>query len=249
MQILYEDNHIIALNKEAGLLTQGDRSGRVSLFDQVKEYLKIKYNKPGNAFLGIVQRLDKPVSGIVIFAKTSKAARRINLEFREHATVKIYIALTENNPGIPTGEWISLEEKILRKKGISEIVTEDHRFAKTASMRLYKMDVKNNIALLLISLKTGKKHQIRTQLSSRSMPILGDTLYGSSRATGGKTICLHSLYLCLSHPVTKDREVFHAPLPERFFRFMAIDNSLQQRIGEISRDECSVKEEAAGEYL
>jgi len=186
IKVLYEDNHIIAVEKPAGLLTQGDKSGETSLMDEVKKYLKEKYNKPGNVFLGLVHRLDKPVQGIVLFGKTSKGASRLSEQFRNHTIKKIYHAVVIGNMKQNKGE---LKEKINKisffaqgfsEKSDKELLEEIKKATKTRTAELSWEVVKSNdkYSLLKILPKTGRFHQIRVQMANMGHPILGDTKYG-----------------------------------------------------------------------
>lgn len=187
IKVLYEDNHIIAVLKPAGVLTQGDGSGDESLFDMVKDYLKKKYQKPGNVFLGLVHRLDKPVSGIVLFAKTSKGASRLSEQFRNHTIQKTYHAIVLGKPKQEKGE---LKEKINKisffaegftNKSDEELLAEIKKATKTRTAELSYELVKTNgeYSLIKILPKTGRFHQIRVQMAEMGNPILGDGKYGS----------------------------------------------------------------------
>ncbi|GHT21907.1 RNA pseudouridine synthase [Planctomycetales bacterium] len=209
VQFLYEDNHLIAVVKPCGIATMGLPDGQETLLTQTKEYIKKKYNKPGAVYLGVVSRLDVPVSGVVLFARTSKAAARLNEQFREHSVEKIYTALVEGKIHPPEGRCCDLLEndKRHRKAHIT-----DNPGGK-ASVLFYKTvrRVGNN-SLIEIHLETGRKHQIRIQLSSRGYPILGDIKYGSKKAFPCG-IALHAWKLRFDHPVTKERIELTAPVP------------------------------------
>jgi len=215
LKVLYEDNHLIAVEKPQGLLTQGDITQQKSLLDFTRDYIKKKYNKPGNVFLGLVHRLDKPVSGVIIFAKTSKAASRLHMQFLNRNVKKYYVTLVsaKNCPNTP--QWYTLENELLKKKGFSEISVKENSLSKTAKLRYYPVIFSNNHALLLIELMTGRKHQIRAQLSNTGLPISGDTKYGSSIKLPDNTICLHSFYISLSHPTQKNRIEIYSSVPDR----------------------------------
>ena len=188
VKVLYEDNHIIAVYKPAGVLTQGDRTGDVNLMDMVKDYLKEKYNKPGNVFLGLVHRLDKPVSGIVLFGKTSKGASRLSEQFRNHTIQKTYYAVVVGKPKENRGV---LKEKINKisffaegftNKTDEELLAEIKKATKTRTAELEYEVVKSNdkYSLLKIMPKTGRFHQIRIQMKELGCPILGDAKYPSA---------------------------------------------------------------------
>lgn len=180
LQILYEDNHLIAVFKPAGVLVQGDETGDACLMDEVKKYLKEKYQKPGNVFLGMLHRLDRPVSGIVLFAKTSKGAARLSEQFRDHSIKKIYTALTE---GVPRIKSDTLVHYLLKDKNKNTVEAFDEPTAGALRAELdYEVIKKiNGRALLQIILKTGRSHQIRAQLKTIGCPIVGDVKYGGPK--------------------------------------------------------------------
>ncbi len=220
IEVLFEDNHIISVEKPPGMLIQRDSSGEDSLLDIVKIYIKERYNKPGNVYLGLVHRLDKPVSGAVLFARTSKAARRLFKEFKEKSVIKSYIALVHNPQGSNTlqrssWKWTELNQKIVRRHDKSFTVTNNRTDAKTASMKYLILASSKEYSLLHVRLITGRKHQIRTQLSSIGMPIVGDKHYGSEEELDDRSICLHSIYLKFSHPTLKTPVEVFSDIPER----------------------------------
>lgn len=183
IRILYEDNHLIAVYKPAGILVQGDKTGDISLLDEVKEYLKQKYNKPGNVFLGLLHRLDRGVSGVILFAKTSKGAARLSEQFRNHTTKKIYHALVCGKPKKDKGtlvHWIKKDEN----KNKVEIFNKETAGALRAELdyEIIKSNGKNSI--IKIILKTGRPHQIRAQMSAIGCPIMGDVKYGAPNLDG-----------------------------------------------------------------
>ena len=190
IKVLYEDNHIIAVVKPAGVLTQGDRSGERSLMDDVKDYLKEKYNKPGNTFLGLVHRLDKPVMGIVLFGKTSKGASRLSEQFREHTIQKTYHAIVVGKPKESKGvikeqvNKISFFAEGFTNKSDEELLAAIKGATKTRTAELEYQVLKSNAkySLLKILPKTGRFHQIRIQMTNMGCPILGDTKYGTSHS-------------------------------------------------------------------
>ena len=212
MNILYEDNHVIALVKPPGLATMGLPSGQETLLTQTKAYLKKKYAKPGEVYLGVVSRLDVPVSGIVLFARTSKAAARLNNQFREHTVEKIYAALVEGTITPPEGECADIlcEDKRHRK-----VFRSQSGEGKEARLRYRKLRQVSQCSLIEIELETGRKHQIRIQLAARGFPIRGDTKYGAEMSFLGG-IALHAWKLTFSHPTTKERIELTAPLPKTF---------------------------------
>ena len=212
MHILYEDNHLIALVKPAGLATMGLAEGCETLFTKTKAYIKKKYAKPGNVYLGIVSRLDVPVTGVVLFARTSKAAARLNDQFREHTVEKVYAALVEGRIMPAKGECVDYicEDKKNHKAFVSQ--TGQGKEARLSYQILRPM---NRCSLIEIQLETGRKHQIRLQFSVRGFPICGDVKYGAKQSFSDG-IALHAWKLTFSHPVTKERIELVAPLPKAF---------------------------------
>ena len=212
MTVLYEDNHIIAINKSAGEIVQGDKTGDVSLCDTMKLYLKKKYAKPGNVFVGLPHRLDRPVSGIVVFAKTSKALERLNRMFSEGAVKKIYWALTKGRPTPAEAEltsWIVRNEKMNK----SFCYPKEVNGSKRAVLHYRLAAASQNYNLIEVELKTGRHHQIRCQLSSIGCPIKGDLKYGAQRSNPDGSISLHARYIEFTHPVSKELIQITAPLP------------------------------------
>ena len=213
MKVLYEDNHIIVINKAAGEIVQGDKTGDKSLCDTMKAYIKEKYAKPGNVFIGLPHRLDRPVSGIVVFAKTSKALERLNRMFSEGSVKKIYWALTK---GIPQPAEAELESWILRneKKNKSFSYPKEVKGSKRAVLHYRLAAASQNYNLIEVELKTGRHHQIRCQLSSIGCPIKGDLKYGAQRSNPDGSISLHARYIEFVHPVSKEQIAITAPLPD-----------------------------------
>lgn len=189
LKVLYEDNHLIAVFKPAGVLVQGDKTGDECLMDEVKKYLKEKYKKPGNVFLGLLHRLDRPVSGIILFSKTSKGASRISEQIRNHQLKKEYIALVEgefkNNTGILKNYLLHDE-----KTNISRIFDSKKGDAQVAELDYEVLGTRGKKTLLKINLKTGRHHQIRAQLAHIGHPIIGDTKYGAKKALTDRSIAL-----------------------------------------------------------
>lgn len=204
-KVLYEDNHLIAVEKPAGMLVQGDETGDICLIDMVKQYLKEKYNKPGQVFLGLLHRLDRPVSGVILFAKTSKGASRLSEQFRLHQTKKIYQALVEGVPKKSQSILIHYVKKDPAKNKVTVYSnpTGDAQYAELSYVVL-KSNEKN--ALLEIQLKTGRPHQIRAQLSTIGCPIVGDLKYGASKPLPDKSLRLCAISLEFK-PATKDEKV------------------------------------------
>lgn len=212
MKVLYEDNHIIIINKSSGEIVQGDKTGDESLCDTLKVYLKEKYNKPGNVFIGLPHRLDRPVSGIVIFAKTSKALERLNNMFRTGEVKKIYWAITKNKPIVAEGElshWILRNEKMNKSFAYKKEVAG----SKHALLNYRTIALSQNYTLLEVELKTGRHHQIRCQLSAMGCPIKGDLKYGAKRSNPDGSISLHARYIEFIHPVSKQVIKITAPVP------------------------------------
>ena len=212
MTVLYEDNHIIIINKAAGEIVQGDKTGDESLCDTMKAYIKEKYAKPGNVFIGLPHRLDRPVSGVVVFAKTSKALERLNRMFSEGSVKKIYWALTK---GIPVPAEAELESWILRNEKMNKSFSypKEVKGSKRAVLHYRLAAASQNYNLIEVELKTGRHHQIRCQLSSIGCPIKGDLKYGAQRSNPDGSISLHARYIEFTHPVSKELIAVTAPLP------------------------------------
>ena len=225
-EIIYEDNHIIAVEKKPGTPTQGDITGIPSLLDITRDYIKNKYNKPGNVYLGMMHRLDKPVSGLVVFARTSKAAARLTLLFQTRSVVKIYLALIECNDLLKINKWTILEHNIRRRRGFTEISGDEDDFTQEARLEYLTIISDGKYALVLVNLLTGRKHQIRAQFSSIGMPIVGDSKYGSQYNLKDKSICLHSYYMKFTHPTQGNSITLRSTIPERFKKFLPVDNNI-----------------------
>ena len=213
MNILYEDNHIIVVNKKSGEIVQGDKTGDVPLSDMLKAFLKEKYNKPGNVYLGVVHRLDRPVTGVVLFAKTSKALPRLNKLFAEHNQVKkIYWAIVGNKPAQESG---TLTHCLTRNEKTNTARAYDHEVPNSKKAVLdYRLIAKSDRYYLLeVELHTGRHHQIRCQLAKIGCPVKGDLKYGAPRSNPDGSICLHARKLELEHPVTHELLSITAPVP------------------------------------
>ncbi|WP_299536522.1 RluA family pseudouridine synthase [Ulvibacterium sp.] len=212
LQILYEDNHIIAINKRPGDIVQGDKTQDVPLSEIIKNYIKKKYNKPGNVYLGVAHRLDRPTSGIVVFARTSKALTRLNKIFAEKKAKKTYWAVVKNPPKKKEGilsHWLRRNPK-QNKSYAHEDEVKDGKKAILAYSIIRELD---NHYLLEIDLKTGRHHQIRAQLAAIQSPIKGDLKYGFNRSNPNGSIHLHARQLSFIHPVSKEMLEFLAPPP------------------------------------
>lgn len=213
MKVLYEDNHIIVVNKDSGEIVQGDKTGDTPLSEAVKDYIKVKYNKPGNVFLGVVHRLDRPVSGIVVFARTSKALSRLNEMFRNGDVHKTYLALTA---GRPPKTMDTLTGWLVRNEKQNKSYCYDHEVpgSKKAVLCYKEAGHTDNYTLLEVELKTGRHHQIRCQLASIGCPIKGDLKYGARRSNPDGSISLVSANITFVHPVSKQPMSFDAILPD-----------------------------------
>jgi 23S rRNA pseudouridine1911/1915/1917 synthase len=212
LQVLFEDNHIIIVNKRAGDIVQGDKTGDTPLSDVVKAYIKEKYNKPGNVYLGTVHRLDRPTTGLVIFAKTSKVLPRLNKLFVSKDIQKTYWAIVKNQP--PKAQdtlihWLKKNPKNNKSKAYLNEVTE----SKKAILHYKTIKTLNNYYLLEVNLETGRHHQIRSQLSSVGCPIKGDLKYGFDRSNKDAGIHLHARHIEFIHPVKKESIAVKAALP------------------------------------
>lgn len=213
MQVLYEDNHIIVVNKASSEIVQGDKTGDSPLSDTIKEYLIQKYNKSGNCFIGVVHRLDRPTSGVVLFAKTSKALPRLNKLFKDGEVEKHYWAIVKNKPKEDEGV---LTHYLVRntRQNKSYAYDEPQPDSKKAVLEYKVIGKSDNYYLLEINLLTGRHHQIRSQLSKIGCPIKGDLKYGFNRSNPDASISLHARYLSLVHPVSKEKIEVIAPVPE-----------------------------------
>jgi 23S rRNA pseudouridine1911/1915/1917 synthase len=213
LQVLFEDNHIIIVNKRAGDITQGDKTGDKPLSDVVKEYVKDKYNKPGLVFIGTVHRLDRPTSGIVIFARTSKALERLNKMLREKTINKTYWALVKNPPKKTSDTLINFLKKDT-KKNKSFVYKKEIEGSKNAILHYTVIKKLENYFLIEIDLETGRHHQIRTQLSHIGSAIKGDLKYGFPRSNKDGSISLHARKIKFIHPVSKEEIVITAQTPK-----------------------------------
>ena len=223
MTVLYEDNHIIAVNKTCNEIVQGDKTGDTPLSEIVKAYIKEKYNKPGEVFLGVPHRLDRPTSGVVLFARTSKALTRLNEMFKEKSKLstvncqlsikKTYWAIVQGAPKVPEARlenWLVRNEQ-QNKSYIAKLGTKDAKLAVLTYKTLVRGD---NYTLLEINLETGRHHQIRCQLAAIGCPVKGDLKYGAKRSNPDGGICLHARQIEFVHPVSKQNICITAPVPD-----------------------------------
>ena len=212
MEILYEDNHIIIVNKHPGEIVQGDKTGDRPLVEDVRQYIKERYAKPGNVFCGVVHRLDRPVWGLVVFAKTSKALSRLNEMFRNGLVRKTYRAITRNMPETAEGRIVSYITSTDRNNK-SYAWTQPRPGAKQAALTYRHIASSDRYHLLEINLETGRKHQIRVQLASIGCPIRGDLKYGDKRSNPDGSISLQAFRIEFEHPVSHENICVTAPLP------------------------------------
>lgn len=212
LQVLFEDNHIIIVNKRSGDITQGDKTGDKPLSDVVKEYIKEKYNKAGNVFLGVVHRLDRPTSGVIIFARTSKALERLNKMLRDKEIHKTYWAVVKNHPKKEKATLINYLKKN-PKNNKSSVFQKEIDGSKKAILHYTILKKLDNYSLLEIDLETGRHHQIRAQLSNIGFPIKGDLKYGFNRSNKDGSIHLHARKIEFIHPVAKEKITVTAPTP------------------------------------
>ncbi|MBP5258672.1 MAG: RNA pseudouridine synthase [Prevotella sp.] len=213
MRVIYDDNHIIVVQKESGEIVQGDKTGDLTLADMVKAYIKKKYAKPGNVFLGVAHRLDRPVAGLVVYAKTSKALTRLNRMFSSGEVHKTYWAITKNMPPEREGElthWIVRNEK--QNKSRAYATEKPH--SKKAVLRYRLIAHSDNYNLIEVNLLTGRHHQIRCQLSAIGCPIKGDLKYGAPRSNPDGSISLLAHSIDFIHPVSKEPMHFEAECPK-----------------------------------
>lgn len=226
LKVLYEDNHIVAVNKPAGMLVQGDKTGDETIGDIVKQYIKEKYEKPGEVFLGVVHRIDRPVSGIVLFARTTKALQRLNEMFQKREIQKTYWAVVQSRPEKESGLLVDYLIKN-EQKNMSRVVSPDTKGALKCELEYKLLAESDNYWLLEVDPHTGRHHQIRVQLSHMGCTIKGDLKYGAKRSNRDASICLHARMIQFIHPVKKEEILITAPVPD--------DNlwrSFEERAGE-----------------
>jgi 23S rRNA pseudouridine1911/1915/1917 synthase len=213
IEVLYEDNHLLVINKPAGILVQGDDTGDEPLVEIGKNYIKKKYSKPGAVFLGVVHRLDRPVSGVVVFARTSKALTRMNALFKDRKTKKTYWAIVDHQPPSNSGRlvhWLVKDEKRNKTTAYSK----EHGEGKRSELDYKVIDRQGPYYMIQVNPITGRGHQIRVQLASMGCSIVGDLKYGAQAPNDDSSICLHARMLEFVHPVTKDALRIEAAVPE-----------------------------------
>jgi len=225
LDVICEDGPVLAVNKQSGMISQGAPAGTLGLIDVVKDYIREKYNKPGNVYLGITHRLDRPVSGVMLFSRNSKCAARLSDQFAKRTVKKVYLAALEKPPEQPEGD---LRDWLYRVPDHSQVrvVSERHKEAKLAHLTYRTLAVHRGRTLVEVTLGTGRMHQIRIQFGSRGCPIIGDIQYGSTRSIGGfttanrdePTIALHAHSLTIQHPVRKTPMTITASLPMKWQR-------------------------------
>jgi len=212
LEVIYEDNHIIAVNKRVGDIVQGDKTGDKTLADDVKAYIKKKYDKPGDVYLGVIHRIDRPTSGVVIFARTSKALERMNELFRDQKIAKVYWAVVKNRPEMEEAEldqWMRKNEK----QNKSYLCKAGGKGGKNAILSYRLCGMTDNYWMLEVKPQTGRHHQIRVQLAALGSPIKGDLKYGADRSNREGGIHLHARSISFIHPVKKEEFTLTAPVP------------------------------------
>lgn len=213
IQVLYEDNHIIAVNKPCGVLVQGDKTGDEALDSMVKSYIKVQYDKPGDVFLGVVHRIDRPVSGVVVFARTSKALKRLNKAFQDREIRKVYWAAVIERLPIENDRLVHYLRKN-QEKNMSRAFDHEAKHTKYCELTYKTLAASESYTLVEVYPKTGRHHQIRVQLSKIGCPIKGDLKYGAKRSNPDAGIHLHARRLEFEHPVKKEPMKIQAPLPK-----------------------------------
>jgi 23S rRNA pseudouridine1911/1915/1917 synthase len=216
LEVLYEDNHCLAVSKPAGIPSQGDESGSESLVDLVADYLRVRYAKPGNVYVGLLHRLDRPTSGVILLARTSKAAGRLSAQFRSGTIRKVYWAIVEGGPAEDEGRWIDRLEKD-RRINRSHLMDEGEGEGKEARVAFRVLERSGGVTKLELRPETGRSHQLRAQLSGRGFPIVGDAKYGAKSrimaSDGRGRIALHARELTFMHPTRGEAIAVVAPVP------------------------------------
>ncbi len=215
VKVIYEDNHLLVVEKHVNILSQGDDTNDKDMVNLLKQYIKEKYNKPGNVFIGLVHRLDRPVGGVMVFAKTSKAASRLSEQIRNKTLKKTYRAVIH---GTMDKEKSILKDYLYKNKktNMVSVVNKNHKEAKNAELSYKTLDTKNGLSLVEIDLKTGRPHQIRVQFSSRKHPLFGDQRYGQGVNKVGQQISLWSYKIEIQHPTTKEKMEFICEPPKEY---------------------------------
>lgn len=215
VKVIYEDNHLLVVEKPVNILSQGDDTNDKDMVNLLKQYVKEKYNKPGNVYIGLVHRLDRPVGGAMVFAKTSKAASRLSEQVRNKTFKKTYRAVIH---GTMNKESDTLKDYLYKNKktNMVSVVNKNHKDAKNAELSYETLEHKNNFSLVEIDLKTGRPHQIRVQFASRSHPLFGDQRYGQNVNKVGQQISLWSYKIEIEHPTTKEKMEFVCELPKEY---------------------------------
>ena len=215
VKVIYEDNHLLVVEKSVNILSQGDDTNDKDMVNLLKNYVKEKYNKPGNVFIGLVHRLDRPVGGVMVFAKTSKAASRLSEQVRNKSFKKTYRAVIHGNMNKNED---TLKDYLYKNKktNMVSVVNKNHKEAKNAELDYKTLQSKNNFSLVEIDLKTGRPHQIRVQFSSRNHPLFGDQRYGQNLNKVGQQIALWSYKLEITHPTTKEPMEFICEPPKEY---------------------------------
>ena len=225
LRVLYEDNHLLGVFKPAGVLVQGDRTRDVTLLEMAKAYIKEKYGKPGNVYLGLVHRLDRPVSGVMLYARTSKAASRLTAEFAGRRVEKVYFAIVVGAPSENEGELVSYIERVRLRARIATLEADG---AKEAALSYRVLARRSGLALMEIHPRTGRHHQVRLQLAEMGHPIVGDIKYGAPGVLEGRTIGLHAGVLVVKHP-TKDEYVRLAAPPPSVHPWTVFASAIEGR--------------------
>ena len=215
VKVIYEDNHLLVVEKPVNILSQGDDTNDKDMVNLLKNYVKEKYNKPGNVFIGLVHRLDRPVGGVMVFAKTSKAASRLSEQVRNKSFKKTYRAVIHGNMNKNED---TLKDYLYKNKktNMVSVVNKNHKEAKNAELDYKTLQSKNNLSLVEIDLKTGRPHQIRVQFSSRKHPLFGDQRYGQNLNKVGQQIALWSYKIEITHPTTKEPMEFICEPPKEY---------------------------------
>ena len=215
VKVIYEDNHLLVVEKPVNVLSQGDDTNDKDMVNLLKQYVKIKYNKPGNVFIGLVHRLDRPVGGVMVFAKTSKAASRLSEQVRNKTFKKTYRAVLNGNMKKDTD---TLKDYLYKNKktNMVSVVNKNHKDAKNAELSYITLDKKDKFSIVEVDLKTGRPHQIRVQFSSRTHPLFGDQRYGRNINKVGDQIALWSYKIEIDHPTTKEKMEFICEPPNKY---------------------------------